>query len=209
MITCRSWIHRPSTSPPRSSSSAMVSRTRPAASMNMKAWMFATALCFFSEENQTAMHAAVTQADKERVAREKGAVAFLTVSGPILSAYEARKGLGGKPLALYSQSDGERPLPGAWISAEFAHAVFPSHLMRNGRSLQEIQDQLNHLAPQSMPTTVSVHLEWNSTANAGHVAQCPRASSRTRSCARRRHHHHRSTPRPFRTAGRLALSRRR
>ncbi len=119
-------------------------------------------IVFFFRGKPDGYTPAVTQADKERVAREKGAVAFLTVTGPILSRYEARKGLGGKPLALYSQSDGERPLPGAWISAEFAHAVFPSHLMRNGRSLDEIQDQLNHLAPQSMPTTVSVHLEWNS-----------------------------------------------
>ncbi|MGH7233189.1 MAG: M28 family peptidase [Nitrospiraceae bacterium] len=109
----------------------------------------------------------VTQADKERVARDKGAVAFLTMTGPMLSAYELRKGLGGKPLALYSRSDGERPLPGAWISTELAAALFPSHLMKNGRSMRDIQDQLNHLAPQSMTTTVLAHLEWVSAQTPG------------------------------------------
>ncbi|HJU04582.1 MAG TPA: M28 family peptidase [Nitrospiraceae bacterium] len=111
--------------------------------------------------------APVTQADKERVAREKGAVAYLTMTGPILSAYELRKGLDGKPLALYSQSNGERPLPGAWISSEFAQALFPSQLMKNERSMREIQDQLNHLAPQSMATTVLVSLKWNSAQTTG------------------------------------------
>jgi hypothetical protein len=119
-------------------------------------------IVLFLRGKPEAYGAPVTQADKERVAREKGAVAFLTMTGPILSAYELRKGLAGKPLALYSQSEGERPLPGAWVSSEFSQALFPSQLMKNERSMRDIQDQLNHLAPQSTATTVLARLKWSS-----------------------------------------------
>jgi hypothetical protein len=109
----------------------------------------------------------VTLAEKERTAREKGALAYLTLTGPILSAYEARKGLHGKPMAIYSQPEGERPLPGAWISAQFAEAVLPAHFIKTGRSLRDIQDQLNHLAPQSMATSLSARLVWDSARTPG------------------------------------------
>ncbi|TLY13902.1 MAG: hypothetical protein E6K69_08465, partial [Nitrospirae bacterium] len=36
----------------------------------------------------------ITHADKVRVARDKGAVAFLTMTGTIMSAYESRRGMG-------------------------------------------------------------------------------------------------------------------
>ena len=108
--------------------------------------------------------APVTHADKERVAREKGAVAFLTLTGPIMSAYESRRGIGGGPMAYDGHTDGEQSLPGCWISTAQAETIFSAQ----GHSLREIQEQLNHtLAPKSISTGVSAHLKWNSTQNPG------------------------------------------
>ncbi|MBM4123425.1 MAG: M20/M25/M40 family metallo-hydrolase [Nitrospira sp.] len=102
--------------------------------------------------------APITQADKERAAREKGAAAFLTATGPILSAYEVRRGISGAPSALYNQPDGERPLAGAWISTELAKKI----LAAEEHSLLEVQEQLNRAAPRSFSTGVLAKLTWNS-----------------------------------------------
>lgn len=102
--------------------------------------------------------APVTHADKERVAREKGAVAFLTATGPVLNAYEARRGISSQPMALYSQSEGERPLPGAWISTELAKRI----LAVEEHSLLEVQEQLNRARPQSFSTGLLARLAWES-----------------------------------------------
>src|SRR5262245_10363652 len=44
----------------------------------------------------------VTHADKERVAKQHGAIGYLTATGPVLSAYEQRRGVTGRPSAYYS-----------------------------------------------------------------------------------------------------------
>lgn len=64
----------------------------------------------------------VSHAEKERAARERGAVAYLTVTGPIRSPYELRRGIPGGPLAYYGalEAGSERVLPGAWISTDAA-----------------------------------------------------------------------------------------
>lgn len=101
----------------------------------------------------------VTHEDKERAARQHGAVAFLTATGPIVSVYEARRGIGGAPMAFTSQANEERPLPGAWISTELAERL----LAADGRSLREAQERLNqHRAPQSAPISAALHLAWDS-----------------------------------------------
>nr|MBI3614878.1 M20/M25/M40 family metallo-hydrolase [Nitrospirota bacterium] len=106
----------------------------------------------------------VTHADKERTARKHGAIAFLTATGPIVSAYEARRGIGRAPTALYSQSSDERLLPGAWLSTELAEQL----LAVDGRSLREAQERLNrHHKPQSAPTDVVIHLAWDSRQESG------------------------------------------
>lgn len=105
----------------------------------------------------------VTQTDKERVAREKGAVAFLTATGPVLSAYEARRGISGTPSALYTQPDGDRPLPGAWISTDLAKRI----LAAEEHSLLEVQEQLNRAVPRSFSTGVLAQLAWESTQEPG------------------------------------------
>lgn len=108
----------------------------------------------------------VTQADKERVAREKGASVALMATGPILSAYEARRGIGGAPMASYSLSKEDRRLPGVWISTALAEAL----LSAKGRSLRELQAQLNREPKsQSHDTGVVAHISWNSWQTQGAV----------------------------------------
>ncbi len=113
--------------------------------------------------------AQVRHADKERVARDKGAIAFLTMTGPVMSAYESRRGMGTGPLAYYGQPGAEsRPtLPGAWISPELADKIHSARSAKEG-SLRETQEQLNRtLAPKSFSTGVSAHLKWDSRQNLG------------------------------------------
>ena len=43
----------------------------------------------------------VGHADKVRFARDRGALAYLTATGPILNPYEVRRGVAGKPSAFY------------------------------------------------------------------------------------------------------------
>ena len=45
----------------------------------------------------------VSHADKVRFARDRGAWAYLTATGPILNPYEVRRGVTGKPSAFYGQ----------------------------------------------------------------------------------------------------------
>lgn len=102
----------------------------------------------------------VSHADKVRIAREKGAVAFLTATGPILSAYEARRGFRGEPLALYTtRAAGAERLPGCWISTVLAERI----LATEGRSLREVQEALNRtLTPRSLVTGTRARLAWDS-----------------------------------------------
>ncbi len=101
----------------------------------------------------------VSQADKERVAREKGAEAFLIATGPILSAYEARRGLSGAPMGSYSLSKEDRRLAGAWISTKLAEAI----LSAKGHSLRDLQSQLNREPKsQSRDTGVTAQISWAS-----------------------------------------------
>jgi hypothetical protein len=101
----------------------------------------------------------VSQADKERVAREKGAEVFLIATGPILSAYEARRGIGGTPMASYSLSKEDRRLAGAWISTGLAEAI----LAAKGGALKDLQAQLNRdPKSQSRDTGVTARISWSS-----------------------------------------------
>jgi hypothetical protein len=106
----------------------------------------------------------VSHAEKERAARERGAVAYLMTTGPAISAYEARRGTTGAPSGAYGQSGGERPIPGAWISTGLAERMVASP----GHSLRESQESLNKLLrPQSRATGTQVSLNWESTQTTG------------------------------------------
>ena len=98
----------------------------------------------------------ISHADKVRIAREKGAAAYLTTTGPTLSAYEARRGIGGKPSAYYSQAPVE--LAGAWISTELAERIVGGP----DRSLRDRQDRLHQLSFQSHQTPAVITLQWTS-----------------------------------------------
>jgi hypothetical protein len=107
----------------------------------------------------------VTLADKERVAREKGAVAFLTFTGPVLSRYEARRGVTPGPVASYTMPvPGERPIPGCWITTQLAEQL----LSAQGHRLREIQERVGStMKPQSFPTNALAHLAWESLSHPG------------------------------------------
>ena len=107
-----------------------------------------------------------THADKEKTAREKGAVGFITMTGPVLNRYDARRGMGHSPLAMYSSSPDERPLPGVWISGKIGERLFESRRL----SLPEIQKQLNEGRKLKSPDLgILAHLQWESTNKSGRL----------------------------------------
>lgn len=106
----------------------------------------------------------VTHTEKVRIARDKGAEGFITITGPILSRYEARRGMGHVPLAMYSSDPEDRPLPGCWISGALGERLFESRSL----SLRDIQMQLNEAsAHQSQSLGLLAHFEWESKIHAG------------------------------------------
>jgi peptidase M28-like protein len=107
----------------------------------------------------------VAQVDKVRTAHEKAAIAFLTATGPLITPYEARRGLSERPMASYGSSR-DHPLPGAWLSSE-AVATIVEDLSQERRSLRDIQERLNRREPQSFPTGVRVRLAWDSSETRG------------------------------------------
>lgn len=99
-----------------------------------------------------------SHAQKERAARERGAVAFLTATGPIRSPYELRRGIPPGPLAYYGHpgSTGEQGLPGAWVSTDAA-----AWLVGGKRSLDTIQETINErLTPRSEALPALARLSW-------------------------------------------------
>ena len=106
----------------------------------------------------------VTHTEKEQTAREKGAEGFVTLTGPILNPYEARRGMGHVPLAMYSGDGTERSLAGCWISGELASKLFNAQ----GLSLREIQNNLNEdHVNQSQELHMLAHIQWDSTNEPG------------------------------------------
>lgn len=103
----------------------------------------------------------ITHADKVRMAREKGASAFLTFTGPLLSSYETRRGIGPGPLAFYNQMGSDPSLPGAWIHTDLAALLFLK------RSLVDIQRNLHAMRLQSFETETQMHLGWQDVHNKG------------------------------------------
>lgn len=108
----------------------------------------------------------VTHVEKERIARENGAVGFLMLTGPSLSAYAARRGMGHAPLAFYNNLQNSRPLPGCWVSTAVGEKVFASQ----GLSLQELQKNIDeHLTIQSRELGILARLRWESHQEVGRL----------------------------------------
>ena len=105
----------------------------------------------------------VSHADKARTARAQGAIGYLTATGPILNAYETRRGVTGRPSAFYGLTDPSETIPGAWISTELASAVLGAHQPDGTDRLRTFQQQLNEsLTPRSAATDVAITMRWHS-----------------------------------------------
>ncbi len=111
----------------------------------------------------------VSHADKVRFARVRGALAYLTATGPIISPYEIRRGATGRPSALYGQLAPDQALPGAWISTGLAETLLAgSSDESNPDHLRTLQEQLNN-APAARSRLVNRYasLHWKTTIEDG------------------------------------------
>lgn len=110
---------------------------------------------------------AAAHADKERIAKGKGAIAYLTATGPVLSPYELRRGVTGKPSAFYSGTDTLQQLPGAWINTEIAEAIIQSGTQGKAK-LRNLQEEITRTgSSRSFSTDVTAQLKWDSQTTTG------------------------------------------
>lgn len=108
----------------------------------------------------------VSHADKERLAKQRGAIGYLTATGPILSAYEQRRGVTGTPSAYYSATASDDQLPGAWIQTETAEWIL-AKATSGDATLRSIQEALNRLGSRSRRTDAIVEMKWTSVVKTG------------------------------------------
>jgi hypothetical protein len=112
----------------------------------------------------------ISHADKERTARTLGAIGYLTATGPILTSYETRRGVTGRPAAFYGLTDPRQAIPGAWISTALASTILSGSQPDEADRLHTFQRRLNEtLAPQSSATGVSIKLLWRSMRQQGRL----------------------------------------
>ena len=110
----------------------------------------------------------VSHADKVRFARDRGALAYLTATGPILHPYEARRGVTGRPNAFYGQLPPDRAIPGAWISTALAERILSGPNGTSPGRLRTLQEQLNTTsATRSNCTDHYTALHWKTTTQEG------------------------------------------
>ena len=110
---------------------------------------------------------AAAHTDKERLAKQNGAIAYLTLTGPILNAYEQRRGVTGKPSAFYSTIEATHQLPGAWISTDMAELILQQGTA-DKTTLRRMQEELNRTgSSQSMNTEAWAQLKWTSQLETG------------------------------------------
>ena len=103
----------------------------------------------------------ISHADKVGLARQKGALGYLTATGPVLSPYEARRGVTGEPSAFYGLSPPSETLPGAWISTTLAEQILAAPDHAQPSRLHELQETLNRSpATQSVSTGLYGSLDW-------------------------------------------------
>jgi len=119
------------------------------------------AIVLFLRGTPTHYKGTVSHADKVRFARQKGALGYLTAIGPVLTPYEARRGVTGKPGAYYGLSPQSETLPGAWINTTLADQILadPDHTQPS--RLHDLQEKLNRSAAvQSISTGRYGSLDW-------------------------------------------------
>ena len=104
----------------------------------------------------------VSHADKAHAAHAHGALGYLTATGPILNAYEARRGVTGRPSAFYGLADPHRTIPGAWISTTRAMDILRANPSADEDRLRALQQKLNEgHSPQSTVTDTVVTMRWH------------------------------------------------
>lgn len=131
----------------------------------------ANSVVLFLRGKPTHYQRPVSHADKVRWARERGAIAYLTATGPILHPYEVRRGVTGKPSAFYGQLSPDEAIPGAWISTTLAENILAGSLRATPDRLRTLQEQLNNTpAPQSSRTDHYAALHWKTTTTEGLLA---------------------------------------
>lgn len=119
------------------------------------------ALVLFLRGTPTYYKGTVSHADKVRFARQKGAIGYLTATGPMLSSYESRRGVTGKPGAFYGLSPRSDTIPGAWINTGLAEQILAAPDQAEPSRLQVLQEQLNRSpAVQSINTGRYASLDW-------------------------------------------------
>ncbi len=105
----------------------------------------------------------VSHAKKIQTAQAHGALGYLTATGPILNAYEARRGVTGRPSAFYGLAAPHPTIPGAWISTSRAMAILRAYQPSDDDRLRTLQQKLNdRTPPQSMVTETVVTMRWHS-----------------------------------------------
>lgn len=106
----------------------------------------------------------ITHEEKAAIAKERGAVGYLTVTGPLLGRYEARKGLGQGPLAIYGETLDNRPIPGAWIHGK----LLDQALNGANDSLEALQQAANDIRTfRSRPLPILIQFHWDSHSQPG------------------------------------------
>jgi hypothetical protein len=119
------------------------------------------AVILFLRGTPTHYKGTVSHADKVRFARQKGALGYLTATGPVLSPYETRRGVTGQPGAYYGLSSQSETLPGAWVSTTLAEQILadPDHTQPS--RLHDLQEKLNRSpVVQSISTGRYGSLDW-------------------------------------------------
>ena len=110
----------------------------------------------------------VSHADKIRLARERGAIGYLTTTGPILHPYEIRRGVTGNPSAFYGQLPLDQAIPGAWISTALAQELLEKSNGDIPDRLRVLQERLNQASSsQATRTDRFVSLLWKTTTEEG------------------------------------------
>jgi hypothetical protein len=103
----------------------------------------------------------ISHADKVRLARQRGALGYLTAMGPLLSSYEGRRGVTGQPAAFYGLSLPPDTIPGAWISTTVAEQLLAAPDQAQPSRLHGLQESLNRSpATQSVSTGRYGSLAW-------------------------------------------------
>ena len=110
---------------------------------------------------------AVTHAQKERLAKQHGAIAYVTATGPVLTAYEQRRGVTGSPSAFYSMTEATDQLAGAWLSTRTAEAIL--HQGTAGQAtLRGLQEEIIRTgSSRSMQTEAVAEIKWTSLLETG------------------------------------------